>query len=274
MHGRSLRDGTVETARLRAEMRSLAADVLALQEVDHRQERSGSIDMAAEIAQELGVPPDQYRFCATLTGVPGYEWTAVRDDVIPDQPAYGIGLVSRLPVERWELLRFPAAPSRAPVIVPGRRRRVLWIRDEPRAALAAVVRTELAHLPRLTVVTTHLSFVPGWNVMQLRLLVRRLRHLPDPLVLLADLNLPGRVPELVSGWRSLGRVATYPAPAPRVQIDHALGRGSAASDWRVAATELAVSDHRALLVDLLPPNRAASASADGSAGRSTRPSST
>jgi endonuclease/exonuclease/phosphatase (EEP) superfamily protein YafD len=210
----------------------------------------------------------------TLTGVPGQEWIAARSDDATDEPAYGIGLVSRLPVERWHIVRLPAAPTRAPVFVPGPRRRLLWIRDEPRVALCAVLRPQLPGLPQLTVVASHLSFVPGWNAVQLRRLVRRLRSLPGPLLLLADLNLPGRVPELLSGWRSLGRVATYPAAAPRMQIDHALGRGLAVGDWQVSAIELAVSDHRALVVQSLPASNAASVDADGSSGRSTRPSST
>jgi endonuclease/exonuclease/phosphatase family metal-dependent hydrolase len=274
LHGRSLQDGAVDVARLRAEVRSLGADVLAIQEVDFGQPRSAGIDMTAEIAAELDVPPGQHRFVPTLVGVPGSDWTAARSDWATDEPAYGIGLLSRLPVESWHVLRLPAAPTRAPVLVPGQRRRVLWIRDEPRVALCAVLRTELPRLPRLTVVATHLSFVPGWNVLQLRRLVRRLRPLPGPLMLLADLNLPGRVPELVSGWRSLGRAATYPAAAPRVQIDHALGRGLAVDEWQVSATELGISDHRALVVQSLPASKVASVEADGSSGRSTRPSST
>ena len=38
--------------------------------------------------------------------------------------------------------------------------------DEPRVLLAAVVD---APFGRLTIATTHLSFVPGWNVWQLRI---------------------------------------------------------------------------------------------------------
>ena len=41
----------------------------------------------------------------------------------------------------------------------------------------------------LTVANTHLSFVPGWNRVQLRHLVRDLRGFPGPRVLMGDLNM-------------------------------------------------------------------------------------
>ena len=60
---------------------------------------SVKVDMTAEIAEELDAPPSQFRFVPTLTGVPGDEWIAARTDHATEEPAYGIGLVSRLPVE-------------------------------------------------------------------------------------------------------------------------------------------------------------------------------
>ena len=76
-----------------------------------------------------------------------------------------MGLVSKLPVRRWHVIRLRAAKVRAPVAVPGGRGRFILLPDEPRVALAAEVET-----PRgpLVVATTHLSFVPGWNLVQLR----------------------------------------------------------------------------------------------------------
>ncbi len=74
-------------------------------------------------------------------------------------------------------------------------------------------------------VTTHLSFVPGYNVRQLRALVRWVARMPGPVFLLGDLNLPGALPRLVTGWRQLARQPTYPAYGPRVQFDHVLAHG-------------------------------------------------
>ena len=74
----------------------------------------------------------------------------------------------------------------------------------------------------VVVANTHLSFVPGWNVAQLREIVRWARTLPGPRVLLGDLNLPGPVARLTSRWTPAGRLATYPSWKPRVQLDHVL----------------------------------------------------
>ena len=73
-------------------------------------------------------------------------------------------------------------------------------------------------------------------------------------MLLGDLNLPGRLPARLTGWTPLVDAATFPAPSPRVQLDHALARGlppGTRADARVI--ELDVSDHRAVLVDLHLP---------------------
>jgi endonuclease/exonuclease/phosphatase family metal-dependent hydrolase len=134
-------------------------------------------------------------------GTPGASWTAAvdGDEDRRDQPSYGIALVTRLPVRSWHVLRLPAAPMRSPVAAPGdpaNRARLILVRDEPRALLAAVV--DGPH-GQLTVATTHLSFVPGWNVWQLRRVCRELRRLPAPRLLLGDLNLPGRLAGALSG---------------------------------------------------------------------------
>jgi endonuclease/exonuclease/phosphatase family metal-dependent hydrolase len=102
------------------------------------------------------------------------------------------------------------------------------------------------------VITTHLSFVPGWNAWQLRRVVGWAReHLPAPRVLVGDLNLPGPLPGLVSGWQRLSTLPTYPAADPRLGFDAALGEEP--GPWRVAGsavTPLPVSDHAALSVAL------------------------
>ena len=86
----------------------------------------------------------------------------------------------------WHVLRLGAARVRSPILLPGSRQ-VIWLQDEPRVAVAAVVEGPPASM---TVASTHLSFVPGWNAVQLRRLTRWLRALPGPHVLLGDLNMP------------------------------------------------------------------------------------
>ena len=124
------------------------------------------------------------------------------------------------------------------------------VADEPRAAVAAVV--EGARGP-FTVATVHLSFVPGYNVGQLRALRRWLVDLPRPLVLLGDFNLPGALPSRITGWERLARRATYPVMRPRVQLDHVLADGLTPLQVGGAVPEvhlLPVSDHAAVTVDV------------------------
>lgn len=250
LHGRSLRDGLVDPDRLAAAVAVIDADVLGLQEVDRDQERSSGHDLTAAAAR--GMSAKEWRFEPALVGVPGGAWRAATDgDHEPGrgEAAYGVALLTRLPVLEWFVVRLPAARVRAPVLVPGSRR-PLWIADEPRVALAARVETSCGPV---TVATTHLSFVPGWNAWQLRLLGRALRALPAPTVLLGDLNMLGRTPALASGFRALAAAKTYPTARPRVQLDHVLARGPLPPVVGTHVLALPVSDHRALAVDLAEP---------------------
>jgi endonuclease/exonuclease/phosphatase family metal-dependent hydrolase len=251
MHGRSLTDGLVDPQRLRQAVGDLDVDVLGLQEVDRDQPRSGGADLAAVAAAALGERV-AHRFAPAVIGTPGERFRAVTlADPGDGEPHYGIALATRWPVLRWQVDYLPAAPIRAPVYVPGRRGAVLLIDDEPRVLLTAVLD---APGGPLTVATTHLSFVPGWNVHQLRRAVRVLRTLPAPRLLLGDLNLPGRLAGLVSGWRLLARAATYPSPAPKLQFDHVLldprGGGAIGPVRSVDTPAVGLSDHRPLVVTL------------------------
>jgi endonuclease/exonuclease/phosphatase family metal-dependent hydrolase len=154
-----------------------------------------------------------------------------------------VALISRLEVKRWHVLRLRAAPVRSPVMVPGGRGRFLLLRDEPRVVLAA-------DLGGITVATTHLSFVPGYNVIQLRRAAAWLRTLPAPVILAGDLNVPGSLATWASGGRSLARAKTYPADRPVFQVDHVLAWGPAGLAKAVETRRMALSDHLALLVEV------------------------
>jgi endonuclease/exonuclease/phosphatase family metal-dependent hydrolase len=250
LHGRSLTDGLVDPDRLTAAVAALDADVLALQEVDRDQSRSGKLDLTALAARALAAP--EHHFAAAVVGTPGEQFRPLtHDDDGHGEPLYGVGLVSRYPVRSWQVTRLRAAPVRSPVYVPGPRRGLVLLHDEPRVVLAAVLDTPHG---RLTVAATHLSFVPGWNVLQLRRVVRALRTLPAPRILLGDLNLPAGPAALLSRWRPLGRRPTYPAGEPRVQLDHVLAdRQDLDRLPPVTAVNTplsTISDHRPLVVDL------------------------
>jgi len=247
LHGMSLSDGKVHAGRFADAVAALDADVLGLQEVDRGQPRSGLLDLTAVAADVLHAPA--HFFAAAITGTPGQTWQPWHGPADDDRPQYGIALISRHPVRHWQTTALPAAPVRSPVWVP--KAGPLLLHDEPRVLLAAVLDTPGGPL---TVATTHLSFVPGWNVRQLRTAVRALRALPAPRVLLGDLNLPGAVARAATGWRSLARLATYPSARPRAQLDHVLAdrHGGAALGPVVhaCAPAAAISDHRPLVVEL------------------------
>ena len=245
LNGTSLQDRSVTPARLREAVQALGADVVGLQEVDRFQPRSHSADLTEQVADAMGTP--HWRFVPALMGTPGGTWRAAGDDdADSDEAAYGIGLVSRWPVRSWHVTRLSAAPLRSPVMLPGSRS-VIWLQDEPRVGLAAVVETPAGVM---TIATTHLSFVPVWNGKQLRTLTGELARLPGPQVLLGDLNMPPPFPRVLTGWRVLAKAATYPAWDPRIQLDHVLGTGDLPPVTAVESPELGVSDHRGLLVEL------------------------
>jgi endonuclease/exonuclease/phosphatase family metal-dependent hydrolase len=133
-----------------------------------------------------------------------------------------------------------------PVWFRGARRPAL-VSDEPRVAVAAVLETPRG---QWTVATTHLSFIPGWNVVQLRRLVRSLAGTREPLVVTGDLNMEPRQAARVSGLQPLAAGATFPVEAPTRQLDHVLARGRCRATGRAEAVTMPLSDHRALVVDI------------------------
>ena len=246
LHGRSPADDRVDVDRLAAAVKTLDADVLGLQEVDRDQPRSMNADLTAVAAEAMGAVDSQ--FVAALAGIPGGTWMAATGDEQPGSASYGIALLSRYPVVSWRVVRLPALPGRVPVWFRGARRPAL-VSEEPRVAVAAVL--DGPH-GQFTVACTHLSFVPYWNSVQLRRLVRSLRGTREPLVVLGDLNMEPRKATLVSGLRPLARGLTFPLEEPTRQLDHVLVRGGLTATGPAEAVRLPLSDHRALVVDVSP----------------------
>lgn len=244
LHGRSTRDGRVDIERYASAVRQLDADVLALQEVDRDQPRSHLADLTAVAAEAGGAR--YHRFVAALSGTPGATWMATTGEEQPEGAAYGIALLSRYEVVAWQTVRLPTIPFRFPMYLPGPRR-VTIVSEEPRVCVAATLRTPLGEV---TVATTHLSFVPGFNRRQLARLRKDLAAIEGPLVLMGDLNMTGERPTSITGYRSLVSAPTFPSHRPLRQLDFILARGDLPEPRAAAALELPVSDHRALAVEL------------------------
>ena len=244
LHGRSPVDDRVDLDRFAAAVKELDADVLALQEVDRNQARSDNADLTAVAAEAMGAV--EHRFVAALSGTPGATWMAATGEEQPDSAAYGIALLSRLPVQSWQVIRLASPPTRVPMRFHGNRLPEL-VRDEPRVAVAA--RVERPYGGALTVANAHLSFVGWWGRQQLRRTVRSLEG-ESPLVLLGDLNMSLARATAVSGLRSLVEQPTFPAHEPREQLDHALARGDVGDVRDVEVRRLPLSDHCAVVLEL------------------------
>jgi len=239
----------------------LECDILAIQEVDSNQSRSNNSHQTQTIALATGL--EHWCYAPALIGTPGESWNDATDEhihrhfdsEIDSTARYGNGLLSRFPMRDIDVVRF--APSRfsMPLLIPGNPRpRIMKIADEPRVAIFATIETPSGDIH---VATTHLSFVPGTNVRQLKETSRRLKERAggSPAYLLGDFNLPGKIPARIVGMTSLAQLATYPTPNPKIQFDHILAQGlsqKVATEAFASARSLAldISDHRALTVDI------------------------
>ena len=166
LHGRSLTDGLVDPDRLTAAVTDLDADVLALQEVDRDQTRSGRLDLTAVAARALHA--DHHRFAAAVVGTPGEQFRPLtHDDDGHGEPLYGIGLVSRYPVRSWQVTRLRPAPVRSPIYVPGPGGGLVLLRDEPRVVLAAVFINVLGIVSPIFVMNVYDRILPNKAVASL-----------------------------------------------------------------------------------------------------------
>ncbi|MBN2361836.1 MAG: endonuclease/exonuclease/phosphatase family protein [Deltaproteobacteria bacterium] len=196
----------------------LDADVVGLQEVDVGTRRSGGVDVLAALAQRLG-------------------WHAAFGKAMDfDGGGYGVGLLSRVPLEAVRTVPLAGAPG-----------------AEPRALLLARVDLDGG---RWTVGVTHLaSVLDGPQAAELRR--QQARTIAETLggrdatILLGDLNAPFDETTLtplsiVGAFAGLDAGPTYPAPAPTLRLDHIVFSPDL---WQIGArvVDTGISDHRALV---------------------------
>lgn len=259
LHGQALDPATVDgIAPLEASLNELATDVLALQEVDQLLPRSGGENQSASIASKIGA--QWWGFAPSISGTPGEKWRRLKAaerivitsvNVGQSQPSYGIALISNQPVNHW--LRFELGKSLIgmPLAIAGEngRLRLLYVRDEPRVALAAVLDNGW------TVINTHLSFVPLFNIYQLLKLSRWAkkveREFSTRVLLVGDFNLPWGIPTKVTRWKRATTALTYPSWDPKISFDYILADSSDINSLKeIAIPALPVSDHRPISVEI------------------------
>jgi endonuclease/exonuclease/phosphatase family metal-dependent hydrolase len=253
LHGLDVRSRRIDLDAAAEAIDKLDADVVAVQEVDRGLDRSGELDQVAELATRLG---QTGVFAPALLGDPTLRWIrGPGADPDPGGPAYGIGLLSRLPLTAVAISALPGGgPGEARPRKPDSRRPPILYRDgEPRAALRVTVETSFGPV---AVTTAHLTFVPWRGRRQLAIVGRFAHGGPDcaGAVLLGDLNLPPRVVEPAlrrGGWRTVPAGPTFPSWSPVAQLDHVLVRG------RLVMDELQVgpagpSDHLPLTATVRP----------------------
>ena len=282
-------------AALADQIRDIDPDVIALQEVDLGQRRSGRLDQTAVLADLLGW--DGHRFAATYAGpVVGLRrrprrsaLTGRADDVLGPLRAllgagpagFGNALLTRLPVRAWRVARLGRGPAVLTRRSGGRaldpRSYALSTSTMRNMIAAQIDPVDGAGGPGgLAVASTHLATRTGTAAAQLAAAWAALAALPGPHVLAGDLNLHAELLSPLGIARDLGEGATYPSGAPARRIDHILTDPwpTGADGMPVSAQEavgrtggtllravgsgvrsLVVSDHAATWVDLEPVAR-------------------
>lgn len=282
-------------AALADQIRDIDPDVIALQEVDLGQRRSGRLDQTAVLADLLGW--EGRRFAATYAGpVVGLRrrprrsaLTGRADDVLGPLRAllgagpagFGNALLTRLPVRAWRVARLGRGPAVLTRRSGGRaldpRSYALSTSTMRNMIAAQIDPVDGAGGPGgLAVASTHLATRTGTAAAQLAAAWAALAALPGPHVLAGDLNLHAELLAPLGIARGLGEGATYPSGAPARRIDHVLTDpwptgadglpmsaqeavsrtgGTLLRAVGSGARSLVVSDHAATWVDLEPVAR-------------------
>lgn len=226
-------DGKLDLARIAGVITASRADLVALQEVDQKTTRTGGVDQAAEIARLTGL---RFAYGKAIDFQGG---------------AYGQALLSRWPLEEFTVHRLPNPQSTPAKVI------------EQRIAVAATV-----HPPGMKAfrfVGTHLDATRDdtarWQQAQklnellandamLTILGGDFNARPDTRVIKALLEKFTDASAATPGF-------TIPAKKPTGRIDYVLL--SPAGTWTtrssVVIPEAVASDHRPVLVELVPTMR-------------------
>ena len=245
-------------ASLPSAIKKIAPEVLAMQEVDHFLPRSNSVNQVQEIAKAMKAV--DWAFAPAIIGTPGEKWRALKDSdesIITakskGEGGYGIGFASTIPVTAYERIELGRSPIGMPLLVPGGedgkgKPRFIYVQDEPRVAL-------VAHLENgWSIINTHLSFVPGFNIAQLKKIKRwaekSAAQTGNKVAIIGDLNLPKGLPVVGSQWQSLITQNTYPSWGAKIQFDYILTKDSISKFKAIKTTATGISDHLPITVEI------------------------
>lgn len=221
-HGRG-NDDRVDLDRTASVLRGLAPDIVGLQEVDDRVERSGNVDEAAFLGRSLGM---HHAFGSFM------EYQGGR---------YGMAVLSRHPIQRVTPYELPVG-------------------NEPRVAL--VVEVDVPRVGRMAVVNVHFDWVSSdsFRFGQATALAGLLDTLTTPYVLLGDFN---DVPEsrtlalfkdrASEAQKPQDQRLTFSSSEPRREIDFVFAAPRAR--WLVGTVRVVdeplASDHRPVFAELI-----------------------
>ena len=245
-------------ASLPSAIKKIAPEVLAIQEVDHFLPRSYSVNQVQEIAKAMKAV--DWAFAPAIIGTPGEKWRALNDSdesIITakskGEGGYGIGFASTIPVTAYERIELGRSPVGMPLLVPGGedgkgKPRFIYVQDEPRVAL-------VAHLENgWSIINTHLSFVPGFNIAQLKKIKRwaekSAAQTGNKVAIIGDLNLPKGLPVVGSQWKSLITQNTYPSWGAKIQFDYILTKDNVSKFNAIKTTATGISDHLPITVEI------------------------
>ena len=233
----NIRSGNGNIDHIADAIRSSAADIVALQEVDvHWADRSDFVDQAAALGRLL-------RMDARFARI--YQLPSAMAGGAPRE--FGVALLSKFPIVQWSndtITRLSTQdPNPVPTPMPG--------------LLDATIDV---HGTLVRVFNTHLDYRSDPRVRQQQVteMVARINESSEPTIVFGDMNAKPEAPELQplllrlrDAWPGVGvgPGLTYPADAPSERIDYVLvSPHFLVRSASVLATQ--ASDHRPVVVDL------------------------
>lgn len=237
----------------------LDCDLLALQEVDQLNGRSNLEEQTKMFAEIMGA---RYWAFAPSVWRKEEEWLdwpqsdssdfppLITDSITSKQPGYGISIISKSPIIKWERKELSKAIVGwwLPFTSDGVTKKY-WVKDHARNALAAYLEDGTV------IINAHLSWEPIFRniqLTQLKLWANKIAKDKSLRVLIVgDLNIAKSWQESVNSlrWRSLVKQLTFPVWKPNQQIDHFLAkRGTKATLEPTVASK--ISDHLPISIKL------------------------